>query len=362
VSIKRLLHIFPQGLIYLRRKVSALIVNVLSRGAAPHYRLLGRVYLLVNDPLKAVACFEAALALEPQYEAGSGLLHRAYGLVGHAPSPEGTAYHYSAEETVAGARLLLNGYPRTVSEQSAGEGDLLTLRIDADSYVIPKGVFRQGELDWVYAEVRDPFPNPHSYESVLTPVRRGDHVIDAGACAGFFTRHALRKGAAKVYAFEPHPALAEALCRTFAAEISSGSVVVVPAALTDTVGSGYLQGDLDYICETRLSETGQLQVNKLTLDEFVINYRVERLDYIKMDIEGEELKALTISARTLARFRPRLSIAVYHQPETAASLRQWLARDCAFYEVGFGGRYMFELPHRPFMLYAAADTPEVSPR
>jgi hypothetical protein len=38
------------------------------------------------------------------------------------------------------------------------------------------------------------------------------------------------------------------------------------------------------------------------------------VDYIKMDIEGAEQRALAGAAGTLAKFHPRLSLASYHVP------------------------------------------------
>jgi hypothetical protein len=50
------------------------------------------------------------------------------------------------------------------------------------------------------------------------------------------------------------------------------------------------------------------------IDRVVAELKLERVDYIKMDIEGAEQKALEGARETLARFHPRLSIAAYHVP------------------------------------------------
>jgi len=45
------------------------------------------------------------------------------------------------------------------------------------------------------------------------------------------------------------------------------------------------------------------------------NIKLPRVDYIKFDIEGAEPKALAGAKETLSQFRPRISIASYHEPD-----------------------------------------------
>jgi hypothetical protein len=52
-----------------------------------------------------------------------------------------------------------------------------------------------------------------------------------------------------------------------------------------------------------------------TIDNLVAELALERVDFIKMDIEGAELNAIRGAAQTIRRFRPRLAIAVYHAVE-----------------------------------------------
>ena len=47
---------------------------------------------------------------------------------------------------------------------------------------------------------------------------------------------------------------------------------------------------------------------------------MERVDFIKMDIEGAEPKALIGAERTIREHRPQLAISVYHDLKHFASI------------------------------------------
>jgi FkbM family methyltransferase len=52
-----------------------------------------------------------------------------------------------------------------------------------------------------------------------------------------------------------------------------------------------------------------------TLDKFVEENNIERVDFIKADIEGAERDMLKGAAMTLKKFAPKLAICTYHFPE-----------------------------------------------
>jgi hypothetical protein len=63
-----------------------------------------------------------------------------------------------------------------------------------------------------------------------------------------------------------------------------------------------------------------------TIDALTDEQRLERVDFIKMDIEGGEVDALRGAQETLRKFAPRLAISVYHRPrdlpDIVATVRQ----------------------------------------
>jgi hypothetical protein len=57
-----------------------------------------------------------------------------------------------------------------------------------------------------------------------------------------------------------------------------------------------------------------------TVDALVRQFGLDRVDLIKMDIEGAEVRALRGATETIRRFRPRLAIATYHTPSDLAGV------------------------------------------
>lgn len=154
----------------------------------------------------------------------------------------------------------------------------------------------------------------------IGPVRLevGDYVIDAGANIGLFSLHALRRVGAggKVYAFEPFPDAYTLLQRNLAGYNDCDNVFLVPVALGSSSGQLRLSvgGLADASGVMSRSET-QVTVPVTTIDDFVAENQLPKVDFIKMDIEGMERKALQGAKETLRRFKPRLAICTYHLPD-----------------------------------------------
>lgn len=49
-----------------------------------------------------------------------------------------------------------------------------------------------------------------------------------------------------------------------------------------------------------------------TIDELVEGLRLPRVDFIKMDIEGAERRAVVGAKHTIAKYRPRMALCIYH--------------------------------------------------
>jgi FkbM family methyltransferase len=151
-------------------------------------------------------------------------------------------------------------------------------------------------------------------------VQPGDTVLDCGANVGVYTREALEAGASRVIAIEIAPENLECLRRNFAGEIRSGRVMVYPKGVWDrddfltlNVDPGNSAAD-SVVMRPEKSREGP-RVPLTTIDKLVAELGLDRVDYIKMDIEGAEQNALRGAEQTIRKFRPRLALSAYHRPD-----------------------------------------------
>jgi FkbM family methyltransferase len=150
-------------------------------------------------------------------------------------------------------------------------------------------------------------------------VRAGDIVLDCGANVGVYTRLALNNGAKLVVAIEPAPENIECLRRNFKPEIAAGRVILYEKGVWDKEDMLVMRVDprnsaADSFVMPLHGAVETKQLPLTTIDKLVAELKLERVDFIKMDIEGAEQKALQGAIGTLGRFHPRMALAAYHVP------------------------------------------------
>jgi FkbM family methyltransferase len=187
-------------------------------------------------------------------------------------------------------------------------------------------------------------------------VHSGDIVLDCGANVGVYTRVALRNGAKLVVAIEPAPENIECLRRNFAAEISGGRVILYEKGVWDKdemlvmrVDPQNSAADSFIIQREGAVETKQLPLT--TIDKLVAELKLERVDHIKMDIEGAEQRALQGAHDTLARYHPRMSLASYHVPSDPERMPQLIRQAWPEYKMECGPCAEANGHVRPDVLY-----------
>lgn len=158
-------------------------------------------------------------------------------------------------------------------------------------------------------------------------IRPGDVVMDCGANMGFFSAVASSRGC-RVYAFEPM----EYIRRNYTDKTAAlnRNVTVVPCALSDRrrelVFKLHKNIESSHDITGSVADNGEVagrlqKVQAIPLDEFVTENRLERVDFIKADIEGAERLLLSGAKETIRRFRPKISICTYHLPDDPEVLR-----------------------------------------
>ncbi len=184
----------------------------------------------------------------------------------------------------------------------------------------------------------------HIYDRSPVSIRPGDVVVDAGANVGIFTRYALDHGAAVVIAFEPEPANAVCFKKTFREEMKSGRVRFAQAALwdrSDTLRFSEPHEDTQGGSAVFDNRTSWIPVAATTLDSALPNLQAGRIDFIKMDIEGAERKALLGASGTISRFRPRMALSIEHLPDDSRVIAETVRRMIPDYRMTVGGLVLF---------------------
>ena len=141
----------------------------------------------------------------------------------------------------------------------------------------------------------------------------GDYVVDGGAWVGdaacVFSNAVGPEG--KVFAFDPLDVHIEVL-RYNARHFACPNVTIMPFGLADhNFASGACQA-AGY--NPGFSVRGKSAPLR-TLDNCVESGEIDRVDFIKLDIEGSEFDAIRGAAGVIEKFRPRLAISLYHLPD-----------------------------------------------
>lgn len=184
------------------------------------------------------------------------------------------------------------------------------------------------------------------YANDLVYVRQGDRVLDCGACWGdtslWFAEQAGPTG--RVFSFEFVPSALEIFNANLALnpELSERiELVVHPVAeCSGKIIRCQDNGAASTFKIEQMEDPNASSVEAVTvsIDDWVNRHNLQKVDFIKMDIEGAELDALSGAIQTLKRFRPRLAIALYHRPEDIYQIPDFLER------LDLGYRYYLKHP------------------
>jgi FkbM family methyltransferase len=160
---------------------------------------------------------------------------------------------------------------------------------------IQEQIFRTGgfEKDTI-AEIIELLPNV------------GGVFIDIGANIGIFSLNICRK-ASMVYAFEATQDTCELLSETIRENDIKNIILTLGAIHSDdnkeieiySANSGDSGSNSIYYGDRVLNT-----VKTMTIDAFVKNNNISRIDIIKIDIEGNELNALKGAFESIKKFRP----------------------------------------------------------
>lgn len=180
----------------------------------------------------------------------------------------------------------------------------------------------------------------------------GDHVIDGGGCLGetalAFAADVGPSG--RVYTFDPMLRHCEIMREAFQMNSELASHIdLFDVGLADVNA----ERDAAHSTPVAINHGARLEqgLPTRTIDGLVESKHIERIDLIKLDVEGSELAALQGAEGSLKRWHPKLAISLYHRPQDFFSLPLWLSSlDCGY-------RFFLDhytIHHEETVLYAKA--------
>lgn len=137
----------------------------------------------------------------------------------------------------------------------------------------------------------------------------GDVVLDCGAFTGNTTLYLSQKAGpgGHVYAFEPVTTIFDQLKKNMS---NVENVSVINGAISDKKGVVTFS---DTGPSSHQTCNGTVKAYAFSIDEFCRTSNVDKVDFIKMDIEGAEEDALRGAEGTIQKHRPKLAISAYHK-------------------------------------------------
>lgn len=198
--------------------------------------------------------------------------------------------------------------------------------------------------------VRDGWYDRNLTDTIGSLLEPGMTFIDVGANFGTYTLIGAAQvgGNGRVLAFEPAPAIAALLSENVTVNGFAAFTTVMRCALgaqegVQTLyefaaqkGSNTLLPEIAKEAEVQLGETVTTrEVDCHTLDAVVAAEALERVDLLKIDVEGFEAQVIEGARATIARYRPRL-IVEWHssffkdRPEAAQALHGLLTGELGY--------------------------------
>lgn len=218
-----------------------------------------------------------------------------------------------------------------VASQKYGEemyNQLIGLGVDKNRIVTPVMGYLEIQCGWQYFDL-------------FKPMQR-EIFIDAGTFDGTtiidFNRW-LGKTTGFAYGMEPVREMYEVAIRRLQENKITNAKIYECAAWNcnekvnirmDVKADGEIWGG------SRISEDGAVTIKGKTIDT-LLEENESNVTFIKMDIEGSELKALEGAANSIKIYQPRLAISLYHKPEDVLEIPTYI--------LGLNPKYKLYLRH-----------------
>ena len=145
---------------------------------------------------------------------------------------------------------------------------------------------------------------------------KGEVVFDCGACLGdtamLFLGCVGING--QVHTFDPVPLHNRYIAHQVSLNPAHQNALFInQIAVGDSIKK--FEGEVKDVSAITAGGLTISNFNMTTIDNYCMTNKIEKVDYIKMDIEGSEYSALTGAAQTIGKLKPKLAITAYHKDE-----------------------------------------------
>lgn len=174
---------------------------------------------------------------------------------------------------------------------------------------------------------------------------KGDYVLDLGANLGLFSLFASKEigSFGRVFAFEPNMAASSFLLKNLKNN-NIDNVNILNYAVGDQNQEVYFNVDQkdtfgsSFIDNERLDKDKLQKIWQVSIDNFVLENNIQRVDFIKADIEGAERLMLKGAEQTIKRFKPTIAIRIYYLPDDPEVIEAMLKEFVPEYKIEKFGR------------------------
>lgn len=247
---------------------------------------------------------------------------------------EPSRQQYLQELAFLAARNINPEFANTISPFSEEEAQSYVPRLKEfmSSPEFPVFQVHASEVGYMHTMIATTFLiEQYRYHDIFD-VAPGEIFIDCGACFGDTAIWAYRKGASKVYSFEPGASNLEILKlniqgngydqnlifplavgeSTTTLDFFSGLGVAGAACTADEqkIKDVYEQANNNQ----ELAQQYLQKVQCVKLDDWFAEHKIEPT-FIKLDVEGAEAGAIKGAAETIKRLKPKMAICLYHKVE-----------------------------------------------
>lgn len=175
-------------------------------------------------------------------------------------------------------------------------------------------------------------------EKYIIHAEKDDVVLDIGGCWGdtalYFANKVGNDGIVYSFEFIPNNLELHKLNQSFNPELEK-RIKLVEKPVFDESGVKVYYKDFGPGSRVEFGpfseQTGETET--IAIDDFVIQNNLQKIDFIKMDIEGAEPYALKGAIETIKKYKPKLAIAIYHSWEDFTNIPIWILNLNLGYEI-----------------------------